>query len=1349
MKALASLVLGAGLVRSAINLDGSQAVAPAGDDDPSPIHDPEAYDPDQHDCPLPCVDYANMHSWTPYISVDRLRRCEEPMLLQLSVTQPLDDPASAILIRSCTLGSRPPSGSVSFTLRKPLMGNPKKSEGLFRPKLDSAPACVAAATEVPGNVQMVVSTDSGTGTDRDVSSLLEGIEEFFGARDNCDENFVFAWHKQTVASVHIGAALGKPTVASVIRALAGRLRTESSVSNRTIVQLCASERQPERIFGIAIDTTGDLAALQRTALAWSKGSCAIGGDLKAAPDLTGLKIFEATGPTVDGINSTFSTTRFSRRSQSWGSQLDKRATCRYIRVIPGDSCGALVSRCGISAADFYKYNPKANLCATLRPDDFVCCSPGDLYKPESPKPSPDGTCATHLIQNGDSCDSLAKRYHVTVGDLERWNKGKTWAWTECREMLLGYNMCVSNGYAPLPPPQEGAQCGPLVPGTRPPADRSSPNALANLNPCPLKACCSNWGFCGPFPAHCEIHAPAGGGPGSKEKGYQSTCVSNCGTDIKINSGPPAAFQRIGYYESYNFKRDCLWLSAKGANTDGSYTHMHWAFAEIDPNSWKVVLKDPHNQWADFKALPNMKRIVAFGGWAYSTEPATFNIIRSAILDHGEVFATNIAKFLNDKGIDGVDIDWEYPGAPDIYVDGQPIGKKGDGAGYLAFLTTLKRKVGPGKSVSIAAPASFWYLRAFPIDQIAAQIDYIVYMTYDLHGQWDYGNANAYDSCPSGKCIRSHVNLTETRSTLSIITKAGVPNNKVFVGEASYGRAFHMAKDGCWGPCTRGYLALAEINEIIKRSGDNTLYFYDSESNTDILLYNGDYISYMTPASKETRRAELVSLNFAGSVDWAVDLQSFAEDDKGAPVTRPESGVGCVAGEDLTTNTDDLCYFTCRLGFCPESLCECTAVDVLEPLPAENTKINVTNIIAWDEDDVDIHRLCRFACKYGYCPDTVCTMRPVSRDDGVVTSDQSSVDMYDVRNGNQAKCILSDDTRNWHVSTAHCKRFCEPVLKAAREEGRTSNYGCMVWQPKGAPDPWYEINGMPGKYAGGECTCDNFLINEIADTVLEAMPIIAQFVPGVGQALSGGLDMLSTAAQMASYIYPEEEDPEGAFSWWLSPCGGTDLVPEDIKQVFGILSSLAEGVSSFRPPKNIDKGSAATTSKNRDDTGPATAAWSRQHNGPGWKDPVHRAHGRCDMDEYPPAYYLNNQHPAWIYGGQNDRRGQSVRYLPDKENQDAGRELFKATCFSPEVRRLSDREFVDRVARARGKVVVPKPHKTQTMAAVTVDYRPEFTIVAWGHAANPLPNDGLMTRWYNGQAPPFKYSEPYVPGQNGV
>jgi hypothetical protein len=67
-------------------------------------------------------------------------------------------------------------------------------------------------------------------------------------------------------------------------------------------------------------------------------------------------------------------------------------------------------------------------------------------------------------------------------------------------------------------------------------------------------------------------------------------------------------------------------------------------------------------------------------------------------------------------------------------------------------------------------------------------------------------------------------------------------------------------------------------------------------------------------------------------------------------------------------------------------------------------------------------------------------------------------------------------------------------------------------------------------------------------------------------------MVATAAQMAAYLYPEEEDPEGAFSWWLAPCGGTELVPDEIKKVFGILSTVADGVTSFAKPRNVRRGS---------------------------------------------------------------------------------------------------------------------------------------------------------------------------------
>lgn len=49
-----------------------------------------------------------------------------------------------------------------------------------------------------------------------------------------------------------------------------------------------------------------------------------------------------------------------------------------------------------------------------------------------------------------------------------------------------------------------------------------------------------------------------------------------------------------------------------------------------------------------------------------------------------------------------------------------------------------RNLLPNKEVTIAAPASYWYLKGFPIAKMAPLVDYIIYMTYDLHGQvWPF------------------------------------------------------------------------------------------------------------------------------------------------------------------------------------------------------------------------------------------------------------------------------------------------------------------------------------------------------------------------------------------------------------------------------------------------------------------------------------------------------------------------------------------------------------------------------------------------------------------------------------
>jgi len=253
---------------------------------------------------------------------------------------------------------------------------------------------------------------------------------------------------------------------------------------------------------------------------------------------------------------------------------------------------------------------------------------------------------------------------------------------------------------------------------------------------------------------------------------------------------------------------------------------------------------------------------------------------------------------------------------------------------------------------------------------------------------------------------------------------------------------------------------------------------------------------MTPTTKDTRRANWKNWNFAGTIDWALDLQSFTADDMTAVPDRPQSGEGCVDGNDDTVNTGDLCEFACTFGFCPESLCTCRETGPLEPLPAEQP---VTDVIAWDPLDVDLNRLCKFACKYNYCPDAICTTVAVASDsaddDQTGTIDDPNNPNYfnysAVNLDNYSKCPVYKDPKCHAESVAPCKIVCQSQLDEAKTENRTSNYGCVGSYPLDQPIPWTDIPGLCSSLAGGVCMCDNWVMNEIADDVINALPIIAE------------------------------------------------------------------------------------------------------------------------------------------------------------------------------------------------------------------------------------------------------------------
>lgn len=260
-----------------------------------------------------------------------------------------------------------------------------------------------------------------------------------------------------------------------------------------------------------------------------------------------------------------------------------------------------------------------------------------------------------------------------------------------------------------------------------------------------------------------------------------------------------------------------------------------------------------------KNNPKIKIILSIGGWSAG------GFSEAAMTEENrEKVANSAAALVTEYGLDGVDIDWEYP----CFAVAGIAGDMRDKENFTLFLAKIREKLDAlngGKMLTIAAGGDTYYTLNTNMAEAQKYLDYVQLMTYDLQGGFQkvsghhaslyVGKTNLYDVCVD--------------KTVRVFKEAGVPAEKLIVGVPFYSRQWSGIKGGkdgigleaetvgVYGP---GYTTLVE--EFIDKNGYKR---YWDDIGKAPYLFNGDtFISYDDEQGIEAK-AEYVKANGLGGL----------------------------------------------------------------------------------------------------------------------------------------------------------------------------------------------------------------------------------------------------------------------------------------------------------------------------------------------------------------------------------------------------------------------------------------------------------------------------------------------------
>jgi chitinase len=303
------------------------------------------------------------------------------------------------------------------------------------------------------------------------------------------------------------------------------------------------------------------------------------------------------------------------------------------------------------------------------------------------------------------------------------------------------------------------------------------------------------------------------------------------------------------------------------------TRINYAFANIQDGRIVAVSPADAPNFATLVALrqqnPSLQVLVSVGGWLWSGNFSNMALTRASRAR----FIDSVAAFVRQYKLDGLDIDWEFPGQIGAGNRFRPEDKEN----YTLLLLELRRRfdreqhlLGRRLLLSVAAGAGDDFLEHTQMARVAREVDTVNLMAYDFYEP------------DSDKITGNHAPLYRDPAdpkggsadeSVRDFERAGVSARKIVLGVPFYGHMWGNvgpANHGLFQPGSPVPHAFARYQDIASTLLPQGFTRYWDASASVPYLYNEQtkqFVSYEDPVSLAVKCAYVRGEGLGGVMFW--------------------------------------------------------------------------------------------------------------------------------------------------------------------------------------------------------------------------------------------------------------------------------------------------------------------------------------------------------------------------------------------------------------------------------------------------------------------------------------------------